>query len=128
MRSLVLAAALLFAGGSTAFGGNLAGSNILATTPFPCDGGYRTIGWTNTSLVSSSAVANVAGTATRISDGTILSTEIRKSSGYPGLDQAVVAMLGRASPVPPLPEDFPGDQARVVLPFQFELSLINRVF
>ena len=61
-------------------------------------------------------------------DGTILSTEIRKSSGYPGLDQAVVAMLGRASPVPPLPEDFPGDQARVVLPFQFELSLINRVF
>jgi periplasmic protein TonB len=61
-------------------------------------------------------------------DGTILSTEIRKSSGYPGLDQAVVAMLGRASPVPPLPADFPGDQARVVLPFQFELSLINRVF
>ena len=36
-------------------------------------------------------------------------------------------MLDRASPVPPLPDEFPGEQARVVLPFQFELSLINRV-
>jgi protein TonB len=61
-------------------------------------------------------------------DGTILSKEIRESSGYPGLDQAVLAMLDRASPVPPLPEEFPGEQARVVLPFQFELSLINRMF
>jgi len=60
-------------------------------------------------------------------DGTILSTEIRESSGYPRLDQAVLAMLDRASPVPPLPDEFPGEQARVVLPFQFELSLINRV-
>jgi protein TonB len=61
-------------------------------------------------------------------DGTILSKEIRESSGYPGLDQAVLAMLDRSSPVPRLPDEFPGEQARVVLPFQFELSLINRVF
>jgi protein TonB len=60
-------------------------------------------------------------------DGTILSREIRESSGYPRLDGAVLAMLDRASPVPPLPDEFPGEQARVVLPFQFELSLINRV-
>ena len=61
-------------------------------------------------------------------DGTILSKEIRASSGHPGLDQAVLAMLDRASPVPPLPAEFPGEQARVQLPFQFELSLINRMF
>lgn len=61
-------------------------------------------------------------------DGTILSKEIRESSGFPGLDEAVLDMLDRSSPVPPLPEEFVGEQARVVLPFQFELSLINRMF
>jgi TonB family protein len=54
-------------------------------------------------------------------DGTILSKEIRESSGFPGLDQEALAMVQRSSPLPAVPKQISGDRIRIVLPFRFTL-------
>jgi len=61
-------------------------------------------------------------------DGTVLAARIEKSAGYPLLDQAVLDMLRNASPVPPLPERFTGEQIRITLPIGFSLGFFTRVF
>jgi TonB family protein len=54
-------------------------------------------------------------------DGTLLSKEIRESSGFPGLDQEALAMVQRSSPLLPPPKQIAGDRVRIVLPFRFDL-------
>lgn len=53
--------------------------------------------------------------------GNVLSYRIEKSSGYEALDREVVAMIQRASPLPPIPADMAADRLEVVVPIPFVL-------
>ncbi len=52
-------------------------------------------------------------------DGRVLSFFIVRSSGSDELDAAAQAMIERASPVPPVPEDVPGQMVQLVVPVRF---------
>ncbi len=54
-------------------------------------------------------------------DGRILSGTISRSSGIERLDEAAREIITRASPVPPLPDSYPGETMRVVVPLQYRL-------
>lgn len=60
-------------------------------------------------------------------NGTVLGAVIERSSGFPLLDQAVLEMLNRASPVPALPDSAP-DRGEIVLPIAFKLGVFDRLF
>lgn len=51
--------------------------------------------------------------------GAVLGVRIVRGSGYPLLDDAALATVRRASPVPPPPDDLPGDPVEVVVPVDF---------
>ncbi len=53
--------------------------------------------------------------------GSVLRHSIRQSSGYKILDREIEAMLSRAQPLPPFPEDLQTSQLELVIPFQFIL-------
>lgn len=55
--------------------------------------------------------------------GEILYYNIRKSSGFYLLDQAVKKMMERASPVPPIPERITQDEIEFTVPVQFLRNL-----
>ena len=55
-------------------------------------------------------------------EGRVLQSRIEESSGYPLLDNAVLDMLERAAPVPPLPDDMPQERLELVLPVQFFMT------
>jgi protein TonB len=59
-------------------------------------------------------------------DGTVRSATIERSSGYSALDQATLDMLRRASPVPPLPTGFRGDQITVTIPAEWKRGFFLR--
>jgi protein TonB len=61
-------------------------------------------------------------------DGTVVAAQIERSSGFPLLDRAVFDMLYKASPVPPLPDDFPADRGRIVMPIAFSIGFFDRLF
>jgi len=61
-------------------------------------------------------------------DGTVLQAQIERSSGFPLLDQAALDMMHNASPVPPLPPSFTGDEAHLVIPAGFRIGLFDRLF
>lgn len=54
-------------------------------------------------------------------DGAVLSWRIERGSGFDNLDRQVEVMIERAAPLPPMPDDLPGDRLDVVLPVQFAL-------
>jgi periplasmic protein TonB len=51
--------------------------------------------------------------------GKVLSSEIERSRGYTLLEQEVIALLERSSPLPPPPAEVTGDQVEVVVPVEF---------
>jgi protein TonB len=53
--------------------------------------------------------------------GNVLDYCIEKSSGYDTLDREVVAMIQRASPLPPMPPEMATDRLEVVVPVPFVL-------
>ena len=53
--------------------------------------------------------------------GNVLDYRIEKSPGDATLDRAVVAMIERASPLPPIPADMAVDRLEVVVPIPFVL-------
>lgn len=55
-------------------------------------------------------------------DGTVIAAEIVHGSGHAALDQAALATLHRASPLPPPPASVPGDPITLTLPLQFSLQ------
>ena len=61
-------------------------------------------------------------------DGTIENAHIERGSGFPLLDEATLAMLKKASPVPPLPESYHGREARAALPINYKLGLLDSMF
>lgn len=54
--------------------------------------------------------------------GKVLDYKIEKSTGYDTLDQAVVAMIQRASPLPPMPADMTKDHLELLVPVPFTLT------
>ncbi len=54
-------------------------------------------------------------------DGAVASWRIERSSGHEDLDQAVAAMIRRASPLPAPPPELPGDPVELVVPVRFTL-------
>lgn len=55
-------------------------------------------------------------------DGTVIETALAGSSGHAVLDEAALDLVGRAGDAPPLPADFPADQAELVAPLSFLLK------
>ncbi len=54
--------------------------------------------------------------------GRVVVSKIQKSSGFHALDKAVLVMLKRAEPFPPVPPDIKGDPIRFTLPISFKLN------
>lgn len=52
-------------------------------------------------------------------DGRVIEAHIQESSGYRLLDDAALAMLKRAQPLPPIPDDIREERLRFVVPVQF---------
>lgn len=52
-------------------------------------------------------------------DGRVLSARIERPSGFASLDQEGLELLQRAQPLPPLPQDQPGESLEIVVPVQF---------
>lgn len=61
-------------------------------------------------------------------DGTVLDAWIEKSSGFPLLDQAALAMIRAASPIPKVPDQYKGDTLTLVMPENFRIGLFDRLF
>ncbi|MEK9713748.1 MAG: energy transducer TonB [Thalassolituus sp.] len=57
--------------------------------------------------------------------GDISESSIKKSSGYPLLDEAAIRMLEKASPLPPVPDDFYPSRNHLPLVMPIEFSLIT---
>jgi protein TonB len=51
--------------------------------------------------------------------GSVLESRVASSSGHEALDDEAAAMLGRAEPLPPLPEEVPDERLTVTLPVEF---------
>jgi protein TonB len=54
--------------------------------------------------------------------GHVLSSRIERSSSVEALDEASLAMLGRADPVPPIPADMDRDRMEIIVPVVFDLK------
>jgi protein TonB len=61
-------------------------------------------------------------------DGTVLSADIERSSGYPLIDAATLDMMRKASPVPPLPDHFKGERIKIALPIDYKIGFFGRLF
>ena len=56
-------------------------------------------------------------------DGKVLSYSIERTSEHEVLDEAALAMIERAQPLPPLPDDVPGDSIELDRPRQLQHRL-----
>jgi protein TonB len=61
-------------------------------------------------------------------DGTVMKAWVEKSSGFPALDQAALAMIRAASPIPKVPDRYQGDTLTLVMPENFKIGLFDRLF
>ena len=61
-------------------------------------------------------------------DGTVLDAWIVQSSGVQSLDQDAIAMLHRASPVPPVPERYKGAQLKLAMPLDYKIGFFDKLF
>jgi protein TonB len=59
-------------------------------------------------------------------DGSVTASSIKKSSGHALLDNAALAMLAAAAPLPALPESMDRQQITLVIPIEFSLITNNR--
>jgi protein TonB len=61
-------------------------------------------------------------------DGTVLDVTLTASSGCPASDAEALRMVRAASPLPPIPDRFPGEPKTIGLPFDFRPGLLDRIF
>ena len=61
-------------------------------------------------------------------DGKVMRVWIDRSTGSPLLDQASLATIRDASPVPPLPRDLAGNSVDFYLPVNYTLNTFERLF
>jgi len=61
-------------------------------------------------------------------DGTVLDAAIERSSGHPMLDQATLEMIRAASPLPPPPDRYKGNELRLAVPIAYRLGFFERLF
>jgi protein TonB len=54
-------------------------------------------------------------------DGTVVGYRLERSAGDAALDEAVLTMIQRASPLPAPPADLPGDPIELTVPVRFAL-------
>lgn len=52
-------------------------------------------------------------------DGQVLEARLDKGSGHALLDAAALAMVERAAPLPPMPDDLPQNRLEMIVPVQF---------
>ena len=55
-------------------------------------------------------------------DGKVLSYTVERTSEHEVLDEAALAMIERAQPLPPLPDDVPGDSIELIIPANFTIT------
>ncbi|NGP52424.1 energy transducer TonB, partial [Thioalkalivibrio sp. XN8] len=53
--------------------------------------------------------------------GTVLEYRLEQSSSYPVLDQEVLAMIERAQPLPPMPDELGQERLELIVPVEFFL-------
>jgi periplasmic protein TonB len=53
--------------------------------------------------------------------GAVLEYRLERSSGHPALDEEVLAMIERAQPLPPMPEDTDREHLELIVPVEFFL-------
>ncbi|HWE72167.1 MAG TPA: energy transducer TonB [Stellaceae bacterium] len=61
-------------------------------------------------------------------DGNVTRVWVDRSTGSSALDEASLATIRDASPVPPLPHDIAGDSVDFFLPISYTLSTFERLF
>jgi len=54
-------------------------------------------------------------------DGKVLSYSVERTSEHEVLDEAALAMIERAQPLPPLPDDVPGESIEIIIPANFNM-------
>ncbi|HEY6528979.1 MAG TPA: TonB family protein [Cellvibrionaceae bacterium] len=72
-------------------------------------------------LAKQQGVVEVAFVIAR--DGTLLSCQVTRSSGYPALDAAALTALRRISPFPPIPASLTAQQVALSLPIEYSLTM-----
>ncbi len=55
-------------------------------------------------------------------DGKVLAHALETQSGYEALDEEAMALIERAQPLPPLPDDMPGTAIKFTVPINFNLT------
>jgi protein TonB len=55
-------------------------------------------------------------------NGKVLSYSIERTSEHEVLDEAALAMIERAQPLPPLPDDVPGESIELIIPANFNIT------
>jgi protein TonB len=55
-------------------------------------------------------------------DGEVLSYSVVRSSDHDVLDEAALDMIERADPLPPLPDEVPGESIEIIIPATFDIT------